>query len=105
MVTIHLDKDRRMKLTVRGMVAFEELTGKSLFMGFDLSKMNWKELTGLAWACVTEEDRELTYDAFLDLLQMGDVTKLTDVLPTCISEAFPDEEEGDRPLAGKAPHG
>ena len=36
LVTIKLDKERHLRLTLKGMLEFEKLTGKNLMRGFSL---------------------------------------------------------------------
>ena len=106
MVTIHLDKERQLKLTLRGMVAYEEQTGKSLLNGFGMKTMSMKEVAVLMWACLIHEDKELTYDAFLDIVDMGNIESLSDAISECIAESFPDaKEKKQRPLESSPPLG
>ena len=95
MVTITLDKERKLKLTMRGMLTFEEKTGKNLFAGFNVDKMTFKEITTLLWACLIHEDKELTYDNFVDMVDMSRVRELAQKCMECISESL---EENDAPL-------
>ena len=104
MVSVTLDRERHLKLTLRGMLAYEEQTGISLLDGFNLKGMTMKNFTTLAWACLVHEDKELTYDAFVDTLDFADIPKLTEAVSQCIIESFPDKEE-KAPLAGKRRRG
>lgn len=95
LVTIQLDKERHLRLTLRGMLAYESLTGKSLFKGFDVKKLTMKDVTILLWACLIDEDRELRYEDFIDMVDIGDIPRLTDALSQCIVISFPDTKEGE----------
>ena len=100
MATITLDKERHLKLTLRGMLAYEELTGKSLLSGFNPKTMTTRESMALAWCCLVDEDRSLTYEAFIDMVEVADIPKLSEAVSQCIVESFPAKEEStDRPLA------
>ena len=106
MVAIQLDKERHLRLTARGMVAFEEKTGKSLLRGVDLGTMTAGELVALAWACLIHEDKELTYDAVLDMVEIGDMPMLAKAVSECVVESFPEKEEGTgAPLAERSQSG
>ena len=104
MVTVTLDRERHLKLTLRGMLAYEEQTGISLLEGFNFKDMSLRSFTALAWACLVHEDKELTYESFIDTLDFADVPKLTEAVSQCIIESFPDKEE-KAPLAGKRRRG
>ena len=95
MVTITLDKERKLKLTMRGMLTFEEKTGKNLFAGFNVTKMSFKEITTLLWVCLIHEDKELTYDNFVDMVDMSRLKELTNKCMECITESL---EENEGPL-------
>jgi len=104
MVTVKLDKERKLKLTLRGMLLFEEKTGSSLFKGFNVSKMPFKDVVTLMWCCLIHEDKELTYDSFVDMVEMSRIKELTDKCMVCISESLT-ESEGEPPLAGNPSNG
>jgi len=95
MVTIKLDKERTLKLTMRGMLTFEEKTGKNLFKGFNVQKMTFKEITTLLWVCLIHEDKTLTYDMFVDMVGMSRVRELSEKCMECITESL---EENESPL-------
>lgn len=103
MVTVKLDKERNLRLTLRGMLEFEKLTGGNLFKGFDMKKMTLKERTALLWACLIHEDKELKYDDFIDMVDLGNINMLADAVAQCINESLPDIKERASPLAGKRP--
>ena len=104
MVKITLDKERTLKLTMRGMLSFEEKTGINLFKGFDISNMSLKELTALLWACLLNEDKELKFDDFTDMVDLSNITPLVEAVTKCIMESVP-ESEGADPLAEKSQNG
>jgi len=101
MVTVKLDKERHLRLTLRGMLEFEKLTGGNLFKGFDMKKMTLKERTTLLYVCLIHEDKELTYDNFLDIVDLGNLKKLSNAVGECIIESLPDIKESASPLAKK----
>ena len=100
LVTVQLDKERHLKLTVRGMLGYQTLTGNSLFKGFDPQKVDLKEITSLLWACLVWEDKQLTYDDVIDMVEIGDIPDLTKAISHCIVESFPEaKEDEEAPLA------
>ena len=100
MVTVQMDKERQLKLTLRGMLAYEEQTGKSLFTSFDWVAMPNKDRSVLIWACLVHEDNELTYEAFLDMVDVGMLVRLMKAVPEAVMESFPRREGGkESPLA------
>jgi len=101
MVTVQLDKERHLRLTLRGMLAFEEKTGINLFQGFDISKLSLHQTTVLIWACLIHEDKKLTFDNFIDIIDLTNINKIADAVAKCIVESVPGKE-GDTPLAEKS---
>ena len=93
MVTVKLDRERHLRLTLRGMMSYEEVMGKSLLTGFDLKAMSLKEVSGFIWACLIHEDRELTYEAFVDMVDLSNLSGLIDAVSACITESFPEKEK------------
>ena len=100
MITVKLDKERHLRLTLRGMLEFENITGMNIFKGLDLKKMALKDTTALLWACLIHEDKELTYDIFIDMIDLSNITKIAEAVTECINESLPKESAG--PLAGKS---
>lgn len=100
MVTVILDKERHLRLTMRGMLAFEEKTGINIFKGFDFSNISLKDFTALLWACLLHEDKELKFDDFTDLVDLSNLTPLAEAVTQCIVESVP-ASEGTVPLAEK----
>jgi len=97
MVKIKLDKERTLKLTMRGMLTFEEKTGINLFKGIDLANMSLRELSVLLWVCLIHEDKELQFEDFTDLVDLSNIVELTTKVTECIKESFPDTD-GESPL-------
>ena len=104
MVKIKLDKERHLKMTIRGMLLFEEKTGTTLFKGFNVSKMSFKGVVTLMWVCLIHEDKELTYENFVDMVEMSRIKELTDKCMECISESLVKGDD-ESPLAENLPNG
>jgi len=105
LVTVKLDKERHMRLTLKGMIGFEKLTGKSLTGGIKLNDLSLEDKSAMFWACLIHEDKELTYSDVLDMIDIGNIGAIMDAFVECISQALPEAEASNRPLAKKPPHG
>lgn len=102
LVKVTLDKERHLRLTLKGMLEFEKLTGKNLMKGIKFKDLTFEDLTVMLWASLIDEDRELKYDDVLDMVDFNNLTVVMDALMECISQSLPKApkaEEGDRPLA------
>jgi len=104
MVTINLDKERHMRLSMWGIWAFEELTGIDMLQGFDFGKMSWRERVGVIWACLLHEDKDLRYDDLACMVDVSNITEMSAAALKCIAQAKPDKESAV-PLAEAPPPG
>lgn len=93
--TIVLDKERHLKLTLGGMKAFQEQTGKSLLKGFDMSEMGESDLIALIWACLVWEDKELKVDDVGYMLDIGQIPEISQKLAQAINTSLPDKKSDD----------
>ena len=75
-VILQLDKQRTAKLTLGGMKAFEEKTGKSLLKGFEITELNAGDIIALIWCCLIWEDPALTLEKVGFLLDMETANKV-----------------------------
>ena len=76
-VTLQLDKERHAKLTLGGMKAFQQKTGKSLLKGFNVAELDEGDIIALVWACLIWEDPTLTLEACGFMLDMEAVNSVT----------------------------
>ena len=94
LTTITLDKERHLRLTLKGMLEFEKITGKNLLKAFNFKNFSLEEISALTWACLLHEDKELKYD---DILYMIDITNLKDVataVTQCLENSLSSVQEG-----------
>ncbi len=77
LVTITLDKERTLRLTLKGMLEYQRLTGENLLKGFRIDPESMEQCAALAYACLLGEDKELTYD---DVITLIDIDNFADVL-------------------------
>lgn len=76
MITIKLDKERRLLRTMRGMKLFEEKTGKSMLRGFDVNTLTVDDLIAILWSMLIHEDRNLTLEQVEALTERIDALEL-----------------------------
>ncbi len=105
LVTIQLDKERHMRLSLKGMIEYGKLTGQNLLEGFNFKNMSLVEIGSLLWACLLHEDKELELDDVLCMVDAGDLDKVMDALTDCINQAMGVKKDTKLPLAGKSQPG
>ena len=76
-ITLQLDKERHAKLTLGGMKAFQQKTGKSLLKGFNVADLDEGDIIALVWSCLIWEDTTLTLEACGFMLDMEAVNSVT----------------------------
>jgi hypothetical protein len=103
LVSITLDKERHLKLTLGGMKCFAQATGKSLLKGFSFNDMTEGELIAFIWACLIWEDKKLTCEDVGYLLDISKLAEVTEKLRLAVSVSTP--EPDGTPLAGKPLNG
>ena len=103
-VKITLDKERTLRLTLKGMLEFEKITGKSLLEGFDFKSLskNLEVLAAFAYACLVHEDKELTFDDVLCMMDIDNLTIVSAAVVKCIGQSTSRFAEGKKvPLVEK----
>lgn len=92
-VTIVLDKERHLKLTLGGMKRFREATGIDLLRGIgDISNLSEGDMAAFIWACLLPEDRKITLE---DVGYMLNPTKLNEITEAMIKVWGLTMPEGD----------
>lgn len=99
LVKVTLDKERHLRLTLKGMLEFEKLTGKNLIKGFKLEDLGLADTAAMMWACLLHEDKELTYDDVLCMIDFDNLESALDALMDCLTHSLPEPKAGDIPLA------
>lgn len=105
LVTVTLDKERHLRLTLEGMLAFEKRTGKNLLKGFDLKDFTMEDNAALIWACLIHEDRTLKFGTVLRMVDINNLTPVMSAVMACMNQALPDSEVTSHPLVKKRPRG
>jgi len=101
LVTINLDKERHLRLSLKGMLGFEKLTGKNLLKGVNFQELTLEDVAALTWACLIHEDKELEYDDVLLMVDFSNLPMVIEAVSNCMSQSLPEAEAGENPLAGK----
>lgn len=98
LVTVTLDKERHLRLTLKGMMEFEKITGKNLLKGFTFDDLTISDSATLMWACLIHEDKDLTLDDVLCMVDLSNYVAVMEAIIGCISQSLPDVEAGGNPL-------
>lgn len=109
LVTIQVDKERHLKLTLGAMREYVELTGRDILaQGIDLFKLPPADLQKLFWVCLKHEDKELTEEAVGELFDAKNILAATLLLFDAVKLSLPDsikpkEAKDTSPLVKKTP--
>ena len=105
LVTVKLDKERHMRLSLKGMIEYGKHTNQNLLKGFNFKDMSLEEVGTLLWACLIHEDKELTLDDVLCLVDIGNLDTVMVALADCVNQAMAEKKESKRPLVPKPRRG
>jgi len=106
LVTITLDKERHLRLGLKGMLEFEKATGQNLLKGFKLEDLSMGDTAVLLWACLIHEDKELTLDDILYMVDLSNIIGIIDAMSECFEKALSElKDASERPLAEKSQPG
>ena len=84
--TIVLDKERHMRLTLRGMKAYKKLTGQELT---DMKLKDAETIIPVCWALLVWEDAELTIEAATEMMEIVSIQKLMKAINECVAADAP----------------
>lgn len=76
MVSITLDKERKLLRTLRGMKLFEEKTNKSLLKGFKVEDLTMDDIYVMLWSLMIHEDRNLTLEKVEEMVEHVDASEI-----------------------------
>ena len=105
LVKVTLDKERHLRLTLKGMLEFGRITGKNLLKGFRIQDLTLEDTAAMTFACLLHEDEELTYDKVLLMVDISNLTEVMDAVKQCLIQSLPEAEVDDRPLVKKPQRG
>ena len=95
--TIKLDKERHLKLTLRGINEFNQITGVDILTS-DIQDFTPREMMALIWACLMWEDKELKLESIPTIIEPIDATELMNLLLECIINSMPEAKSDAVPL-------
>ena len=101
-IKIRLDKERTLYLDLRGMKAYQKVTGKSPLKpeSFDLN--NADDLQAMLWACLLHEDKGLKLEDVEPMVDAHNIRIIQMFLIRALHASFPEPDKGDikpnRPL-------
>jgi hypothetical protein len=96
---IKLDKIRNLKYGMRAIDLIEKKFGKPIMKieGIENGTLTMEEYATLIWAGLAHEDKELTPDKVMDLIdEYSSITAVTKELWKSLNEVFAVEEEEDK---------
>ncbi len=98
-IKITLDKERKLKLTLKGLVEFEKATGTSFMDVTNLQELTLEQTGALLWACLLPEDHDLKLDYVMYMVDPGQIVEITRAVLECIQASFPEAKAETAPLA------
>ena len=106
LVTIELDRKRTLRLTLKGMIAFEKRTGKSLLKDIKFGEFSMEDTAAIILACLIHEDDALTFDDVANMIDLNNITPIMDAVTKCLIQSMPPPEApSPRPLVKKPQRG
>lgn len=102
LVTIELDKERHLRLTMKGMIEFNKITGRNMLKGLKLKELSLEDFAALLWACLIHEDSNLTLDDVLSLIDLQNLLEVVEVVTDCINQSLAEVKKDKSPLVGKS---
>ena len=92
MIKIKLDKERNLRLCMKGILAFQEETGHNILKGFQFNPSDMKTLSALLWSCLIHEDKDLKLDDVLVMLDLSNMVEAFEAVQKCMTESLPTGE-------------
>ena len=87
-VSIELDKVRNIRFGYKALMLIEELIGVKITK-LDFDNIGIKDISILLYAGLSHEDKELTLDKIVDLIdEHSDITTVSEKIGEAMSEAF-----------------
>ena len=101
-VTIVLDKERKMKVSLNAMILIEELTGKNLMNGKQQVELSLKDIRCFLYALLKDDDPTLTLEQTGALVTIENMGEITQKISEAWGLAMPKSTAGENktPLAG-----
>lgn len=100
-IAIKLDKARNLRYSLKALSRIEDELGCSI-AAIDFSKISIRQVTTFIWAGLVHEDKDLTVDSVMDIIDDADIT--LDDLVEKVTEAM-DAAMSSMGATGKKPPG
>jgi hypothetical protein len=85
---IKLDKPRNLRYGMKALSMAEDIMGKPI-MTLDLNRITIKDTATLLWCGLVHEDKELSVDIVMDLLdECEDIQKVFELVGKALAESF-----------------
>lgn len=103
-VSVHLDKPRTLRYTMRAMEKIEEETGKSVTDEAFLQGISATDLITVVWAGLIHEDRDVERDVVLDHVDVHSIEDVAEKVRAAMGVASEGDEDGaDEEGGGESP--
>lgn len=97
MVTVDLDKPRKLCLDLNGMILYEQETGKSLLEIPNPWVPTLVEIRAVLWVFLLHDDPDLTLEQAGAMIHTGNLRAITVALGEAFRAAMPVAKEGSKP--------
>jgi hypothetical protein len=102
-IKITLDKERILRLTMRGINEFQQVTGVDLLTMDNLQDLTPREMTALIWVCLN--DWTVKLEDIPKLIEPIDAIELMKAIIECITNSLPEVKQENVPLPEQPPIG
>ena len=93
-IPVELDKVRNLRYNMRAISLVEETLGKPI-AEINLNKLSIKQLATFVWAGLYHEDKDLTPDSVMDLIdEYSDITTVSVAMSKAIQQGFGQSKNG-----------
>lgn len=101
-VKVKLDRQRVLRYTFGALVALENETGESFSATADkLQAGSMAAINLLLWAGLRHEDRSLTPEDVADMVEVDQLTAISEAIAEAVAKAFPEDEGNAKAASAK----
>ena len=96
-ITINLDRERKLSLTLNSMIAFKKKTGKDLTQIFTSSgaEFDLEQLRTVLFAGLIAEDSTLTEEQVGDMIHIGNLEEVTEAITELMTGSMPESKPAE----------
>ncbi len=103
LVTIKLDKERHLRFAMRGMVEFDNRTGRNALKGLNLKDLSLEDTGLLLWCCLLHEDPTLELDSVLNMVDLSNLLEIVEAITTCLNQSLNSAKGAEKSPLPKRP--